>query len=559
MHRQIVLYALLAVSLPTFAAAAARPQESSPAPPPKSAPEKRKSERRLLKELDTPYRRWLEEDVVYIISDEERRTFLQLSTNEEREQFIEQFWQRRNPDPESPDNAFKEEHYRRIAFVNIRYSSGFPGWRTDRGRIYITWGPPDEVDRHPNAGAYERKPEEGGGSTTAYPFEDWRYHHLEGIGEDIIVEFVDPTMTGEYHLTADPCEKDALAKTGAGPTLTEALGESTKSSRGINTDGSSCGKSQLFEPTAAAAFERISQYAKIQSTPPVKFKDLETLVTSKVLRNQVNFEYRFDFMRVTSDTVLVPITVQIPNRQLTFETHDGVHSAVLDVYVRVSTLTGRVVQTFQDTLNRDFPESQLRQALQNRSIYQKGVPLRPGLYRLDIVIKDVHSGNVGVVYTRLAVPKFEEDNLASSTLILADQMEHVGAKQIGLGQFVIGDTKVRPRVDQNFTQSERVGVYLQVYNLGVDEKTHKSDAAFLFLISRVDGKEAQEVFRKGETSAEQPGQTGRQVTLEKRIPLARLEPGRYKFTVQVTDNISKQTISPTADFVVKAMPAAASN
>jgi len=555
--RQILLYVLLAAPFPVCARAVARPQESSA--PTKAAQEKKKSERRLLKELDTPYRRWLEEDVVYIISDEERRTFLQLSTNEEREQFIEQFWQRRSPDPESPDNAFKEEHYRRIAYVNIRYSSGFPGWKTDRGRIYITWGPPDEVDRHPNAGAYERTPEEGGGSTTAYPFEDWRYRHLEGIGDDIIVEFVDPTMTGEYHLTTDPCEKDALAKTGTGgATLTEALGESKRSMRSVNPNGTTCGKSQLFEPETAAAFERIWQYHKIQSGPPVQFKDLETLVTSKIVRNQLTFSYRFDFMRVTSDTVLVPITVQIPNRQLAFQSKNGVYSAAVDVYGRVSTLTGRVVQTFQDVLNRDFPESMMQQSLQGQSVYQKGLPLRPGLYRLDIVIKDVSNGNVGVVYTRLAVPRYDEEALTASTLILADQMERVGSKQIGLGQFVIGDTKVRPRVDQNFIQGERVGIYLQVYNLGVDEKTHQSDAAFVFLISRIDGKETQEVFRKKETSAEQPDRAGRQVTLEKRIPLAHLEPGRYRFTVQVTDNISKQTISQSAEFNVKVLPAAAS-
>jgi GWxTD domain-containing protein len=529
------------------------------ASPQKTEKQTKGSDRKLLKELDTPYRRWLEEDVVYIISSEERRAFLGLSTNEEREQFIEQFWLRRNPNPDSPENEFKEEHYRRIAYANERYSSGLPGWKTDRGRVYIMWGPPDETDRHPSGGAYERLPEEGGGSTTAYPFEDWRYRHLEGLGDDVNLEFVDTTWSGEYHLTMDPCEKDALARTASGGfSMSEAMGESNRSGRFSNPNGTTCSKSQFAEPEGEKEFARIQQFAGILSTPQVKFKDLETLVTSRILRNQLPFEYQFYFLRITSDTVLVPITLQIANRHLTFQSKDGVHSAVLDVFGRVSTLGGRVVQTFEDTINRDFPESLLRQSLRGQSVYQKAVPLRPGLYRLDLVVKDVNSGNTGVVDTRLAVPRYDYDKLSASTLVLADQMEPVSSKQIGLGQFVIGDAKVRPRVDQTFTAAERASVYLQIYNLAVDEKTHHSDVTFEFALSRVDGGAVKEVFRKKETSDEY-GQSGQQVTLEKRIPLASLAPGRYKFTVQVTDNVSKQSISPTAEFTVKeaAAPAAA--
>jgi len=528
------------------------------AQPDKKQTDKRKSDRKLLKELDTPYRKWLEEDAVYIITQPERRAFLELSTNEEREQFIEQFWRRRNADPESPENTFKEEHYRRIAYANEHFASGKPGWMTDRGRIYITWGPPDEIDSHPSGGSYERKPEEGGGNTSTYPFEDWRYRYLEGIGNDVNLEFVDPTMSGEYRLTMDPCEKDALAKVGnAGPTMAESMGQSTKADRALATDGlTTCGKTLAVRPSSWNEFSILELNAKINAPPPVKFKDLEPLVTSRVLRNQLNFEYRTDYMRVTSDTVLVPITLQIPNRQLTFQSKDGVHSAVLEVFGRVTTVTGRPVQTFEDTVNKDFPESLFRQSLQGHSVYQKAVPLRPGLYRLDLVIKDVHSGNVGTVYTSLRVPHYDDDKLTTSTLILADQMERVSSKQIGLGQFVIGDTKVRPRMDQTFNREERLGLYVQIYNLGVDDKTHKSDVDIAYIVTHGDGNGVKEVFRKSEGSAEL-GQTGQQLTLEKIVPLAPFEPGRYKITVQIIDKVTKQTISPAADFTVKAPPAAA--
>jgi GWxTD domain-containing protein len=538
----------------------ARPQSEVPQqpPPPARAPRaKPKSDRRLLKELDTPYRKWLDEDVVYIITAEEKKAFLQLSTNEEREQFIEQFWQRRNPDPESPDNSFKEEHYRRIAYANEHFSSGIPGWKTDRGRTYIIWGPPDSIESHPSGGSYDRPQEEGGGETSTYPFEIWNYRYLEGIGENIDLEFVDPTMSGEYHLTMDPCEKDALAKVpGAGATMSETLGQSTKADRFLNTDGTTCGKALIGRPASWNEFDRISQFAKVQAPPPLKFKDLEPLVTSRVLRNQLNFAYRTDYMRVTSDTVLVPITIQIPNRQLTFQSKEGVNSAVLEVFGRVSTITGRIVQTFEDTINRDFPDSLLRQSLQGQSIYQKAVPLRPGLYRLDLIVKDVHSGDVGTTYTSIRVPRYEEDKLTSSTMILADEIERVASKQYGLGQFVIGDTKVRPRLDQTFTQQERMGIYLQIYNLGVDEKTHKSNVGFEYVVTQLNGKDSKVLLRKSETGAE-ISQTGQQVTLEKIVSLAPFGPGKYKITVQVTDNINKQTIAPSAEFTVRASPTAA--
>src|SRR6185437_10635031 len=383
----------------------------------KSSKAKQKSLKDLYKELNSQYKKWLNEDVVYIISPEERRSFLQLQTNEEREQFIEAFWQRRNPDPDSPENTFKEEHYRRIAYANEHYASGIPGWKTDRGKIYIMWGPPDEVDSHPTGGQWDRPMDQGGGSTTTYPYEDWRYRYLEGMGENVELEFVDPTSTGEYHLTMDPSEKDALLRVpGAGLTLAESMGMASKNSRFNNTDGTNMAEGQLGGLSEKDnEFTRLENYANIMKPPPVKFKDLEAVVTNRLVRDQVKFDYRYDFVRITSDTVLVPITVQIPVRQLSFQEKGGVDSATMDLFARVTSLSGRIVQTFEDTLRADFPSGQLQKSLSTSRIYQKAVPLSPGLYRLDIVIKDVNSGNVGVVNTRLPVPRFQDDQLSASS------------------------------------------------------------------------------------------------------------------------------------------------
>ena len=544
-----VLLCSLAFSLPSFAQEAAQDPAAAPAPQKLDKETKRKM-KKTLKELDNAYRQWLNEDVVYIISPEERNAFLQLNTNEEREQFIEQFWLRRSSNPDLPDNDFKEEHYRRIAYANEHYASGIPGWKTDRGRMYIMWGPPDEIDSHPTGGTYDRPMEEGGGSTSTYPWETWRWRYLEGIGENVILEFVDPSGSGEYHLTMDPSEKDALLHVpGAGLSLLESMGMASKTDRFTRSDGTNLPTALGGTPASMDEFNRLELYAKVQKPPEVKFKDLEAVVTSRIVRDQMHFNWRTDFLKVTNETVLVPITVQIPNSQLSFQAKDGIHTASINIFGRITTLTGRVVQTFEDSVSRDFPDSLFQQSLKLQSIYQKAVPLRPGLYRLDLVLKDVQSGNVGAVNNRLAVPRYEDDKLAASSLILADQIEHVPAKQIGTGQFVLGSSKVRPRLEGDFTTADRLGIYMQVYNLKPDDKTHKSNANFAFSVKK--GNEPVPGMQFKETSADMK-QTGEQVTIERFLPLATLTPGKYTLEVDATDTLSNQTISRTADFTVKA-------
>jgi GWxTD domain-containing protein len=544
-----VIFSLLslAITLPPLPAQEAQDPNAAPTPQ-KATKEQKRKIKKTLKELETPYKQWLNEDVVYIISPEERQAFLQLETNEEREQFIEQFWLRRSSNPDLPDNDFKEEHYRRIAYANEHFASGIPGWKTDRGRMYIMWGPADEVDSHPTGGTYDRPMEEGGGSTSTYPWETWRYRYMEGIGENVIWEFVDPSGSGEYRLTMDPSEKDALLHVpGAGLSLLESMGMASKTDRFTRSDGTNLPRSLGGETESMNEFTRLEQYSKAFRPPQVKYKDLEALVTARIVRDQVHFAYRTDFLKVTNDTVLVPVTVQIPNNQLSFDSKDGVHSATLNIFGRVSTLTGRVVQTFEDPVSRDFPDSLFQRSLKLQSIYQKAVPLRPGLYRLDIVIKDVKSGNVGVVNSRLQVPRYDDESLEASSLILADQLEHVPAKQIGTGQFVLGSSKVRPKLDGEFSSDIKLGIYMQVYNLKPDEKTHKSNATFQYTVKK--GNE--QVMRFKETSDEMK-QTGEQVTIERLLPLTTLTPGKYSLEVVATDTLANKTVSKTAEFTVKA-------
>src|SRR6476661_1734838 len=213
-------------------AAKQAPDAVDPLKRPVNEKARKKNERALKQELSKPYKKWLDEDVAYIITDEERAAFRQLSNDEERDNFIEAFWQRRDPTPDTEENEYKEEHYQRIAYANEHFAAGVPGWRTDRGRIYIVFGKPDEIEDHPSGGSYQRPMEEGGGETSTFPFADWRYRYIEGIGQEIIIEFVDTCMCGDYHMTMDRSEKDALLMTpNAGLTLYEQMGMSSKTAR----------------------------------------------------------------------------------------------------------------------------------------------------------------------------------------------------------------------------------------------------------------------------------------------------------------------------------------
>jgi len=524
----------------------------------KQTEKQKKAQKRSLNiELSKTYKKWLNEDVVWIISDEERAAFKQLSNDEERDNFIEAFWQRRDPTPDTEENEYKEEHYRRIAYANEHFAAGIPGWKSDRGRMYIMYGPADEVDSHPSGGSYERPMEEGGGETSTFPFEDWRYRYLEGIGQEVIIEFVDTCMCGDYHMTIDRSEKDALKYTpNAGLTMYESMGMSSKADRFSGGGLEQLGAGPMSSQQQTKQFDRLEQFAKLQAPPPVKFKDLEEIVNTKLITNLMPFDVRSDFVKVTGDTVLVPITIQMKYRDITFANKDGVQRGTVNIFGRVTTLTGRVVQTFEDTAQVDVPAELLPRTAENSSVYWKALPLRPGRYKVEIAVKDVNGDRKGLWSRGIVVPEYSDDKLSTSTLIVADQMESVPTKDVSTGSFVIGVTKVRPRVAPAngkpalFKRSldQKVNFWMQVYNLGVDEKTHKPSATFEFDIVNVATNKP--VVQKTE-STEQMGNVGEQVTLQKSIASANLQPGIYRIEIKVNDNISKQTVDPSATFAVE--------
>ena len=536
--------------------AATQGQEVDPLKRERSDKERFAAQKAVRQELKGAYKTWLNQDVVWIISDEEGKAFKALSNDEERDSFIEQFWLRRNPNPDSPENEFREEHYRRIAYANEHFAAGRPGWRTDRGRIYISYGKPDSIDAHSSGGNYQRPQDEGGGSTSTFPFEIWNYHYMEGIGQNLDIEFVDTCQCGDYHFTINRGEKDALAMVpGMGKTMWEEMG--AKKSERFNGSLETLGTGPLAASQQAKQFDRIELAAKLFAPPPVKFTDLDNFISEhKLLTGPVfPFDVRTDFVKVTDSTVLVPITVQLRNRDITFVTKDGVSKGFVNILIKVTTLTHKTVQSQEDTVQVEQPAELLEKTLDRKSVYWKALPLLPGLYRLDIAIKDVNNpDHVGLYGRSLEVPTYHDEKLATSSLILGDEMNVVSSREIGAGSCVIGNTHICPRVSPNpatpvsFKRSQQLNFWMQVYNLGIDEATKSNEATVTYQI--VDTAANTVVFEK-ELASRDLGAHSDQLTVEKTLPMAGLQPGKYKVTIKINDTISKQEIAQSAPFVVE--------
>ena len=523
----------------------------------RSDKEKFEAQKAYKGEIHGAYKTWLEQDVPYIITDEERKAFKNLSNDEERDAFIENFWLRRNPNPDSPENEFREEHYRRIAYANEHFAAGKPGWKTDRGHIYISFGKPDSIDSHPSGGAYQRPMEEGGGETSTFPFEVWHYRYLEGIGENIDLEFVDTCQCGDYHFTIDRSEKDALLHVpGAGQTQYEEMGMAKKADR-FKGGLESLGTGPMSSQSQSKQFDRIELAAKIFAPPPIKFSDLDNFISEhKLLSGPIfPFDVRTDFVKVTDSTVMVPVTVQIRNRDITFVTKDGVSKGFVNILIKVTTLTHRTVQSDETTVSVEEPAELLEKQLDRKSVYWKALPLPPGLYRLDIAIKDVNNADhIGVYGKGFEVPAFHEEKLATSSLILADEMNAVSSHDIGSGSCVIGNTHICPRVSSNpatpvsFKRNQQLNFWMQVYNLGIDDATKSNQATVTYQI--IDTATNTVVFEK-EVASKDLGAHSDQLTVEKTLPMAGLQPGKYKVNIKVNDTISKQEIAQSAPFVVE--------
>ena len=500
-------------------------------------------ERNVKPELKKAYKDWLEKDVAYIITDEERKAFKKLATDDERERFIEEFWRRRDPDPDTDENEFREEYYERIAYANEHFASGIPGWKTDRGRIWIMYGKPDETETHPSGGSYQREPQEGGGSTTTYPFERWFYRYLPGVGSGVEIEFVDPTGSGEYRIARNPDEKDALLTIpGAGLTLAEEMGLANKADRVANMGGVGM---VGYMREQDSPFSRLQLLADLSRPPQIKFNDLASAVNTPVIEdNPLNFDVRVDFFRQSDERVITAFTIQTDNQNLVFKDSGGLQEAQLNIFGKITHVSGRRAGVFEDPVITRATTEELTEAKGRKSAYQKAVALAPGRYRVDIIVRDIASGATGVRHQGFEVPKYDPAKLSTSTLVLAVKLEGLG-DQPAVGMFTIGNAKVIPNVSGTFHRGSPVGVYMQIYNAGIDQTTLRPAVDVEYALMK-DGKELGKQLEdwRGNSDA------GQRLTLSKLIDSRGLTPGDYSVEVRVRDHVSGQSLVQSAKFTI---------
>ncbi len=498
------------------------------------------------------YKKWLEEDVVYIITEEEEKVFKALNTDDEKEQFIEQFWYRRDPDLTTSANEYKEEHYRRIAYSNDRFTSGLPGWMMDRGRVYIVNGPPDGVESNPTGGLYSRPVHEGGGSTSTYPFEVWRYRYLEGIGTDVEVEFVDPTRSGEYRLAISSEEKDALLLVpGSGLTWSEELGLTSKHDRPFFSPG--IAKTDPFRGGRAKdnPFDRYETYIRIQAPKPIKYRDLKEIVNVKVGYDNLSFKSRQDSFRLNDQQLLVPITLEFENKNLTFTQEQGLRVARLAVYGMVTSIANRVVREFEDDITTSYPAEEFGLRSTGHSLYQKIILLDKRMrYKVDLVVKDLNTGNLGTGRFAIIPPAYSQEKLSVSSLILSDSIRELGTIPAEDQMFVLGDVWVQPRPGRTFPVGQSLGAYFQIYNAGSDQTTLAPSLRVIYKIID-DSNGVLEVIDKTGDSIQ--FYSGQRVVLIQSLPTESLAPGSYKVEIEVYDEIEDQVAVITESF--KLLPA----
>jgi GWxTD domain-containing protein len=523
---RISIFASLLILAPSILA-----QSKSAAVDPQSKP------RKIKREPSNAFKVWKDE-VDSIITPEELKAWNNLKTDEERERFVDEFWHLRDPDPDTDENEYREAYYERVEYANEHFSSGIKGVKTDRGRVYLKFGKPDEVESHPSGGSYERELSDGGGSTSTYPFERWFYRNLPGRA-GASIEFVDPTGTGEYRIARNPFEKDALLMVpGAAPTIDgRSQADYVLASNGVGNPFSG--------REAESPFSWLDLKGILDSAPPEPTRDPfgDVVGTPRIEDNPLNFETSFGFFKLDDNRVVTTVTVQTDNKELSFNDSGGVQVATVNISGRIINVVGRRVNLFEDAVNTTATSQELIEAKERKAAYQKTLVLSPGHYKADLLVRDIKSGATGYRQIGFTVPKFGE-SLATSSLILASVLEQVTGETASR-QFTIGNQRVIPNISGDFHRGSAVGLYLQIYNAGIDQTTLRPsvDVAYVLL------KDGHEVRRQTE-DWRGAGMNGDRLTLSRLIDTRGLVAGDYDLEVRIKDQVNAQSLLQKARFKV---------
>jgi GWxTD domain-containing protein len=529
-------------------------------------------------EITAQYKKWVDEEVLYIISDNEREVFKSLRTDEEREGFIRTFWRRRDPTPETPVNEFREEHYRRLEWASKRYFEGKAGWRTDRGRVYIMFGPPDFFETNPGGGrGFLFDPS---GPTAEFPSEVWTYRYIPGLKErigriDFI--FVNTYNSGSYELTTNPALANALRNVSL-PARDVGYRETRDEAYPGEKD-----RDMMVNP-----LEQLALLAELSKSRGEVLEEMERSERLRRLRGVVDaneslaalpFVDQESFLKGPENIVSIPLSIEVAGKDVQFQESGDRYRGLLNFYIEVKDLNQTVCQ-ISDRLEMNLKEETYRRRMADAYQYKHRLELKPGEYFFHLVVWDELSSNVGYKDKRITVPAFPADGLCLSDVILAKSVQVVEvpkesvvveSKDIPALQaleksnlkvpdkleitrrqgdpFTFGNLMIGPNPSAVYKPDEELVFFYQVYHpvydpalntagLLIEHQIWKGDR----MIATIDGPQEARIPAEQKSSFVNSGA---------RYTLSGFEPGQYTLRVMVKDLVSGQAIEKRLDFIVK--------
>lgn len=527
--------------------------------------------------LTKKHKKWLDEEVPYIISQNEKEIFKSLATSEQRDEFIRNFWKRRDPSPMTPVNQFKEEHYRRIEYANRRYFEGTAGWRSDRGRVYIMFGPPDFFETNPGGGRGFLF--DVSGPTAEFPSEVWTYRFIPGLKlrqTRIDFTFVNYYNSGKYQLTSNPALANALRNT------------SIEGSRDVGyEDHNTLVPGSTSKDLPMNSIEQLMMMTELTKSRGEVFEEMERSSRLRKLRGvvdsreslyQMPFVMDESFLSGENNLVKVPISLEIAGKDVAFRKEGDRYNGVVNFHIEVKDSEDTVYQS-SERLEMNLTEQTFQQRMGNTYQYKHRVTIAPGEYWLHVVVWDEFDNKVGHVDKRLLVPEISRDKFGLSDIILArslrvvqqEKPKTVDAKDIqaletlaesGLkvpdkvaiqkkkeAPFTFGNIVIEPNTTTEYAKNQELVFFYQIYGLKFDADEKKSKMRVVHQIEKngvvVATIEKPQVVHLLESHKNAVVDGGA------RYKLTDLEPGTYSVAALVTDLVAGITLEKRINFELK--------
>jgi GWxTD domain-containing protein len=474
--------------------------------------------------LDVYLNRWADEYVSYIITDSERRVFSSLPTSDEKLVFIESFWERRDPTPETPENEFREQYAARFGYANAQFRAGRPGWKTDRGRIFILLGPPSYIDRNPM-----------GRTSTERPSEVWTYMSLKhpDLPSSLEVGFVDFFGTGDLEIVAD-LDAANLRNQGLAPAYSDLEYFGLRRSHPVEYLADGATRSLDEGSMASERFNFLQDLRSAESPLEARPQPLSAIVGAKVSFAELPFDLT---TQVFSSRI--PVALAVRYDDLAALRRAGRDSFSLDIFAELRGSDGKVVDQLDRQLNFNLaPEEMTSDAL--RYFFSFSAPA--GSYELQFVVRDNVRQSVGT-HEETVVVRGPAEALSVSSLILADAVDRRSSDDAEEEPFTFGEVRVVPNPARTFRRGEPMYVYFQAYGLGLQEGRNSLRVAYTF------ARAGQALWNPSEINLLPTEKTERGIFTS--FDTTRFPAGEYTLLVEAEDMVRGQESSREVSFRIQ--------